>query len=201
MKPETPDTQAPAWKSAIDAQNPSFEGSSRRENSHRMKGRPTAVGGTAGIEQEYPFPANTERMMAVAINNSVDSFAVKFFQHPLFQAGRWPPAMDQADTKSADLDDPSEGYAGGSSIHVPLNGVNLALTKGEKNRRIDHVSGMKNNFTFVKVLGRQPLQKGERLLNSGKVRIRKDSDLYHNVLFRRQPVDLVPTEGPLDSIL
>jgi hypothetical protein len=166
-----------------------------------MKGRPPAVGGAAGIEKENPSPANTERMVTVAINNPVDSFSVKFFQDPLFQAGRRTPAMDQADTKSADLDDPSEGYACGSSIHVPLNGVNLALTKGEKNRRIDQVAGMKNNFAIIKVLGRQPLQKGQRLLNSGEVRIRKNSDLYHKALFRRQLFDLVPTDGSIDSTL
>jgi hypothetical protein len=166
-----------------------------------MKGRPTAVGGTAGIEKEDPSPADTERMVTVAINNPVNSFSLKFFQDPLFQAGRRTPAMDQADTKSADLDDPSEGNACGSSIHVPLDGVNLTLTKGEKNRRIDQVSGMKNNFAIVKVLGRQPLQKGQRLLNSGKVRIRKYSNLYHKALFRRQLFDLVPTQGSFDSIL
>jgi hypothetical protein len=109
--------------------------------------------------------------------------------------------MDQADTKSADLDDPSEGYACGSSIHVPLDGVNLTLTKGEKNRRIDQVSGMKNNFAIVKILGRQPLKKGQRLLNSGEVRIRKDSDFYHKALFRRQLSDMFSTQGSFDSIL
>ncbi len=147
-----------------------------------MKGRPAAIGGTSGVEEKDPLPAEAEGMVTVSKDHPVDSLAVKFPEHPVFQPVGSPPSVRHADTKSADLDDTPERDADGRRVHVPLHRVDLARAEGVENVGVDHIAGMEDDLTVVEVPCRQRLEKGQRPMKIGKVGIRKNSNFYHDAL-------------------
>lgn len=138
--------------------------------------RPSAVGGTSGIEQQDAVPAVTNGLVAVTIDQTIESLSLEFSENTFFKFIGTAPSMDQADAETACFDDLADGNPPYGRIHVPAHRVNGPTGKSEQHIRIHHVAGMKDHVDVTETSVQQVLKQGQPLPGIMEMGIGKHAD-------------------------
>lgn len=171
-------------RQSIKRNDPADDAVTKLQDPDRMERRPTPIGGAAGVEQQHAVLLTADGLVTVAEDQAIETLPLEFPQKLRLQMVGRSPAMDQADAESTDLNDLARGDVRDDRVHVAAYHMESSPGKSHQDVRIDHVTGMQNDFGVGKVPLCQRLQKGNPLFNILEVCIGKHSDFQSAIPLR-----------------